>query len=106
MKYTKLMSMFSHIGTNAHIVIYFENGLIVESEKNIGVFETDNCVDTNEFEYHEYYACGVTVSKIIQSPKEILPKEIIVDNLIEISELNEPLKIGTKDGSVLWSREK
>jgi hypothetical protein len=99
------MSVIAQIGTNAHIVIYFGDGFVVESINNLGVFETCNCLDVDDPKYHEYYACVVAVSKIVQNPQGPYDEEIKIGGLIEISELNEPLRVETSDGKTVWSKK-
>lgn len=40
MKITELITLLSKLGTKAHIILYFDDGTVIESISNIGVYET------------------------------------------------------------------
>ena len=73
----------------------FRHGLGQYYNKETGIY-----VDTTL----EYYACAVRIKEILHRPSGSYSNSIKVGGFIEISELNEPLRIGTVDGTVLWKK--
>lgn len=108
MKYTKLMAVLSEITTNPKkpIIVYLENGLVFQSSKNIGIYESDNALDLEDEQYFEYYACAIEVTKILSIPthNNYNIDEFKIGSLIELSELNEPLKIELSNGKIIWEQ--
>ena len=92
------------------ILIYWKNGLIIRNaDGNTGSFETDNGLELDDENYLEYYACVVRIAEVIQEPNETINPhfgEIKAGGYIEVSELNEPIKIETLDGTSLWQKKK
>lgn len=108
MKYTKLMSVLSKINNlYLPIVIYFDSGLIIKSMRNTGVFESCNCFEIDDDRFFEYYACAVEITEILQLPRSenYDLREIVVGKLIEISELNEPIRIESESRKIIWEKE-
>ena len=107
MKYTELMNVLSEANKdNKTVIIYFENGLVFKSCRNTGAFESSNCLEMDDKEYLEYYACGVEITEILNFPQNGIQDTLEVEcgKLFEISELNEPLRIETEDKKVIWQK--
>jgi hypothetical protein len=108
MECTGLMVALATVGVNKYpLTVYFENGLVFNSAKNTGVFETDNCLHEADPKYLEYYACAVEISEIVSLPEIVYNEKmgkIEIGNLIELSEINEPSKIRQNDGRIIWQR--
>ena len=98
--YTKLMSVLTTVcKQKMPIVIFLKNGAIIKSLSNVGVFETDNGLDFDDEGFLEYYACCVAVSEIIKDGVDTS-----IGEYIELSEYNEPERIETENGEVLWEK--
>jgi len=107
MQYTELMSVLS--GTNENnqsIIIYFEDGLVFKSSRNTGAFESSNCLEMDDEQYLEYYACGVEITEILELPQSnnYEAGDVAVGKFIELSEINEPIRIETEDKEVIWEK--
>ncbi|MCL2695244.1 MAG: hypothetical protein FWE69_02840 [Clostridiales bacterium] len=110
MEYTELMRVLDRcLDQRQEIIICWNDDLVIKSTGNTGVFETTNCLDLEDENFFEYYACAVYVSDILHAPqKDIIKPEFgsaEIGKFIEISELNEPTKIETTDGTVLWEKD-
>ncbi|MBR5157189.1 MAG: hypothetical protein IKW59_05415 [Clostridia bacterium] len=100
MKYTNLMSVLSNVCKNKiPIKVFFENGIVIKSYSNIGVYETDNGLECDAEGYLEYYACSIKVSKIVQNQDDLE-----IGEYIELSEYNEPRRIEFENGEILWEK--
>ena len=107
MKYTELMSVLSEANKdNQTIIIYFENGLVFKSCRNTGAFESSNCLEMDDKEYLEYYACGVEITEILNLPQDGSQGtlEIECGKLLEVSELNEPIRIEAEGKGIIWQK--
>ena len=110
MEYTELMRVLDRcLDQGQDIIIRWGDDLVIKSTGNTGVYESNNSLDMEDENYLDYYACAVYVADILcDSGKDIIKPEfgyLDVGELIEISELNEPTKIETTDGSVLWQKD-
>lgn len=66
------------------------------------IYETNNGLDEDEDGYEEFYACALKVKKIIRNLKE---NKTNVNQLIEISQKNQPIRIILKDGGIIWEEQ-
>ena len=62
-------------------------------------YESDNCLDDDDPEYKEFYACAMRISKVISKEGTFDKKE---GDLIEISIDNLPLQLIKDDGEIIW----
>ncbi|MGI5900663.1 MAG: hypothetical protein ACOX8S_12255 [Christensenellales bacterium] len=71
-----------------------------------GVFESSNCLEMDDEQYFEYYACGVEITEIMRFSEsnnyEVCG--VAVGKLIEVSELNEPIRIEAEGKGVIWQK--
>lgn len=108
MIYTNLMKILSKSCENKlTIIVYYKNGLVFESLSNTGVYESMNEYEMDDPNFIEYYAYAVQIPKILQNPTTNEPPVgdwIKNDKFLEISELNEPVKITLLDGTILWEK--
>lgn len=64
------------------------------------MYESCNCLDEEDPNYKEYYACAIEITKIINAPKNFEKNE---GDLIEISVENSPTIITLEDGTIIWN---
>jgi len=110
MEYTELMRALSRCCKQRQdVIIRWNDDLVIKSTGNTGVFEADNCLDLEDENFLEYYACAVYVSDILHNSKQDIIKPEFglaeIGKFIEISEQNEPTIIEAVDGTVLWQKE-
>lgn len=111
MEYTQLMAVLDDC-CNRHIpmTIFWDNGCVFKSSGNLGSSETNNGLEPEEKGYLEYYACWVKVGEIMASPQRLASNTVCgnfkVGEGVELSLLNQPLKIEAEDGTLLWSRDR
>lgn len=74
-------------------------------------YETDNGLEIEEDGYEEYYACSITIQKVINLPNELMksinyPIRSKIKNGVgtEISYHNAPKKIHTLEGEMIWKK--
>ncbi len=67
------------------------------------VFESCNCLEEDDPNYKEFYACCVEIIKIIKSNDLFDKKE---DDFIEVSIDNEPSRIELEDRTLVWEKYK
>ena len=108
MKQTDLIIALAGITDNdLPITIYSENGFVFKSNKNTGVFESTNCLELDDPNYLEYYACCVEVTEIVTltwNTANEKTEQFNIGDFIELSEINEPIKIETESKKVIWQR--
>ena len=63
------------------------------------VYESCNCLEEDDPNYKEYYACCVEIIKVIKSNETFQKKE---GDFIEISVDNQPSKIELENGTIIW----
>ena len=66
------------------------------------VYETDNGLEEDDDGYEEFYAVAIKVKKIIGN---FLGNKIDINQLVEVSQKNQPIKITLKDGSIIWEKQ-
>lgn len=62
-------------------------------------YESDNCLDDDDPEYKEFYACAMRISKVINKEGTFDKKE---GDLVEISIENLPTQLINNNGEILW----
>lgn len=62
-------------------------------------YESCNCLEEDDPNYKEYYACCVEIIKVIKCNETFQKKE---GDLIEVSIDNQPSRIELEDGSIIW----
>ena len=107
MEYTELMSVMNKcLKNNMPMLIYCVNGCVFKTDGNLGVFETDNGLEADDENYLEHYACIVRVAEIIKPPvkqgKNDSCADLAVGDGVEFSILNQPARIESLDGALLW----
>ncbi|MDL2226526.1 hypothetical protein LJB86_02585 [Deltaproteobacteria bacterium OttesenSCG-928-M10] len=110
MEYTNLMSVLDDCFDQSNpMLIHWDGGCIIKGVNGTGAFESDNGLELDDENYQEYYACGIEIVEIIKatdSPKCREIQETLTNGyMVEITPFNEPLKIESIDGQLLWSRE-
>ena len=107
MKFSKLMWELAGLGTKQNITLFFDDGLIIRSEDNTGVFESTNCLDLDDPDYLEYYDFGFEVTKLINLPKDVVyPYEIKEGIFLALFDFEEPRRIeDNSSGNVIWQKE-
>lgn len=63
------------------------------------IYETNNGLDEDEDGYQEFYACAVMIKKVINM---LEGEKVNVNELIEISNENQPTSIELEDGTIIW----
>ena len=97
----EMLEKISRYPNGTFLKISWENGnLIIEGEIDT-VYETDNGLDEDDDKYQEFYACTVTVHKVINN---LTYKIINTDDLVEVSIENSPTRIELDDGTLIWEK--
>lgn len=97
----EMLEKISRYPNGTFLKISWENGnLIIEGEIDT-VYETDNGLDEDDDKYQEFYACTVTVNKVINN---LTYKIINTDDLVEVSIENSPTRIELDDGTLIWEK--
>jgi hypothetical protein len=95
----EMIEKISRYPNGTFLRISWEGGnLIIEGEIDT-VYETDNGLEEDEDKYLEFYACTVTVKKIINNS---IDKFVNIDDLVEVSIENPPTSIELGDGTLIW----
>ena len=103
MEWTNMLTVLNNCSKSAILNIYWSNGLIIKGI--IDTFsETDNCLEENDPDYKEYYMCVVEITDIVQLPIQDIFNEKVGD-LIELSVLNEPIKIEREGKVIIWEKQ-
>ena len=84
------------------LTIFWSNRNLILQGKIDTVYESDNCLEENNPDYKEFYACACEIINIIQKPIEFEKK---VGDLIEISLDNLPSLISLLDGTIIWKAD-
>lgn len=109
MEYTRLMSILDDFFDQQQpMILYWDGGCVIKGINGTGAFESSNMLELDDENYQEYYACGIEIKEIVasnNSPKCLEIQETLKNGyMVEITPFNEPLKVETVDGQVLWSR--
>lgn len=83
-------------------VFWYNRNLILQGKIDT-VYETNNCLEEDDPDYKEFYACAFEIVKIVQKPIDF---EKRVGDLIEISIDNQPSLIALLDGTVVWKEQR
>lgn len=82
------------------IIIWSDDTKKVSIEGTIDtIYESDNCLDEDDPNYKEFYACAVRIDKFLCKEGIFNKKE---GNLIEVSIDNQPVQIQNMDGDIVW----
>lgn len=93
-----------------------ERSLILEGEIDT-IYESENEFDEDDDNYLEYLACAFRIKKILKKSKnkkdnwievsvlKLEDKDYKINDLIEISILNQPSLIALEDGKIIWQKE-
>ena len=65
-------------------------------------YESDNCLDVDDPDYKEFYACAMRITRVISIEGAFEKKE---GDLVEISLDNPPCQIINSRGEVVWDAE-
>lgn len=87
-------------GTLLHI--FWGNDLEILCKMDLK-YESSNCLEEDDPNYKEFYACCVEIIKIIKSNDLFDKKE---GDFIEVSIDNEPSRIELEDGTLVWEKYK
>lgn len=80
--------------------VEYENGKTILEGRIDTVFESCNCLEEEDPNYKEYYACAFRIDRILRNAGNNM---YTVGRLIEISIDYEPTRI-LHDGSVIWEK--
>jgi len=103
MEWTNMIDALYNSGSKTELTVYWPNGLIIKGFSD-GISETDNCLDEDDPDYKEYYMCVIKITDIVRLPNQGTFNEKVGD-LLEVSVLNEPIKIEEKGKSVIWKKQ-
>ena len=97
----EMLEKISRYPNGTFLRISWEDGkLIIEGEIDT-VYETDNGLEDDDDKYQEFYACTVTVKRVISN---LMYKTVKTDDLVEISIENSPTSIELGDGTLIWEK--
>lgn len=94
-----MMEKIVKYANGTDLTIFWSNRNLILQGKIDTVYESDNCLEVDNPDYKEFYACAFEIVKIIQKPINFEKKE---GDLIEISVDNQPSLISLLDGTVVW----
>ena len=87
------------------LVVYWSNGVIIEGFMDT-ISETSTCeLEEDDPNYLEYYMGIMEISDIIELSEGATFKGEIGD-LIELSVLNEPIRIEEKGKGIIWQKQR
>ncbi len=81
--------------------VLWNNERLLIYGKIVTVYESCNCLEEDNPNYLEYYACAIEIIKIKSKPDSFNKK---VGDLLEISIENQPSIISLKDGTIIWKK--
>ncbi|SFU84816.1 hypothetical protein [Butyrivibrio sp. INlla21] len=82
------------------IVIWGDDNNRITIEGTIDtIYESDNCLDEDDPNYKEFYACAFKVDKVLDA---IGNSNMEVGKLIEISVDNQPVQIFDINRNLIW----
>lgn len=97
----EMLEKISRYSNGTFLRISWEDGkLIIEGQIDT-VYETDNGLEEDDDKYQEFYACTVTVKKVINNS---IDKIVNTDDLVEVSIENSPTSIELGDGTLIWEK--
>ena len=99
MQMDSMMEKIVKYANGTDLTIFWSNRNLILQGKIDTVYESDNCLEVDNPDYKEFYACAFEIVKIIQKPINFEKKE---GDLIEISVDNQPSLISLLDGTVVW----
>lgn len=104
-----LMSFFDE-NHNKSVIIEWKDGTKIKVLLDT-FYETDNGLEIEEDGYEEYYACAITIQKVINLPNELIQSinyptrsEIKIGVGTEISYHNAPERIYTLNREMVWEK--
>ena len=104
MEWTSLMSvLLDCCKSKPALLVFWENNLCLKAGVTT-TYESENGLDMDDADYLEYYAAAILILEIMSLP-ESEDFDYEVGELMEISILNEPIKIELEDGTVIWEKE-
>ena len=84
------------------LTVFWHNRNLILKGKIDTVYESNNCLDEDDPNYKEFYACTFEIVKIIKKPIDFEKRE---GDLVEISIDNQPSLISLLDGTVVWKEK-
>lgn len=103
MEWTAMMKALSKYNRKTILTVYWSNGVIINGFVDT-MSETSTCeLEEDDTNYKEYYMCVMEITDIVKLPRGVMFNEKVGD-LIELSILNEPIKIEEKGKSVIWKK--
>jgi len=103
MKWIKMLTILNNCRKSDILTVNWGNGLVIKGV--IDTFsETDNGLDEANPDYKEYYMCVIEITDIVKLPYNYLFNKKIGD-LVELSEVNEPMRIELDNGEVIWEKQ-
>jgi hypothetical protein len=108
MEWTNMIKALNNYNRNTNLMTYWENGAIIKGVVDT-ISETCTCeIDEDDPNYLEYYLCAFEVAQIISPPSKDIRNpyfgELRIGSLIEVSELNEPIRIEAEGKGVIWQK--
>ncbi|MCH5185002.1 MAG: hypothetical protein J1F64_02640 [Oscillospiraceae bacterium] len=95
----EMMKKINKYPNGTYLKIEFSDGLLVLYGTIDTMYETNNGLEEDEDGYKEFYACLISIEKIITNLSDNILQE---GDLIEISIEDQPTLIETRDGTVIW----
>lgn len=103
MEWTNMMDVLSGYNRETILTVYWPNGIIIDGFVDT-MSETCTCeLEEDDPNYKEYYMCVLEITDIVELPKGIILNEKVGD-LMELSVLNEPLRIEVKGNDIIWQK--
>ena len=99
MKLDLMMKKLVKYPNGTDLIIFWNNRGLVLQGKIDTVYESNNCIEEDDPEYKEFYACAFEIVKVLQKPIDFEKRE---GDLIEISMEDQPSFISLLDGTVVW----
>lgn len=100
-----MMNALSGYNFETVLTVYWPNGVIIDGFVDT-ISETCTCeLEEDDPNYREYYMCVMEITDIVELPKEVTFNEKAGD-LIELSVLNEPIRIETKEKCLIWATKR
>ena len=108
MEWTKMIRALNNYDRKTNLTTYWGNGAIINGIVDT-ISETCTCeLEEDDPNYIEYYMCVFEITQVLSPPSKNICNpylgELKVGSLIEVSELNEPIKIEAEGKGIIWQK--